>query len=113
MLWEVDEEEKAILQKLMTVRGKELVAKQKERGKTRVKGKRQKWKGETRLQGDILANAENVAEQVIAAKTLMAGDKAASSVMAVLEQHDVDYDPDEDEDNTNQSSSRNSNSRSR
>ena len=70
-----------------------------------MKGKGHKLKGETRLQRDILANADNVAEQVAAAKALKAGDKAASSVMAAQEQHDADYDPDEDEDNTNQSSS--------
>ena len=104
-LWEVDEEEKAILQKGMTAWGKELAAKKKEHEKTRVKGKRQKLKGETRLQRDILANADNVAEQAAAAKALKAGDKAAASVMAAQEQHDADYDPNEDEDNTSQSSS--------
>ena len=82
-LWEVDKEEKAILEKGMTLRGKELVAKKKEREKTRVKGKRQKLKGETRLHRDILANADNVAEQAAVAKALKAGDKAAASVMAV------------------------------
>ena len=111
-LWEVDEEEKAILQKGMTAWGKELAAKKKEREKTRVKGKRQKLKGETRLQRDIFANADNVAEQAAAAKALKAGDKAAASVMAAQEQHDADYDPDEDEDNTSQSSSSSSNSSS-
>ena len=66
----------------------------------------------TRLQRDILANANNVAEQAAAAvKALKAGDKAAASVMAVQEQHDVDYDPDEDEDNSSSSGS-NSSSRS-
>ena len=39
-LWEVDEEEKAILQKGMTAWGKELAAKKKKHEKTRVKGKR-------------------------------------------------------------------------
>ena len=68
-----------------------------------VKGKRQKLKGETRLQRDILANANNVAEQAAAAKALKAGDKAAASVMAVQEQHGAGYEPDEDEDNTSQS----------
>ena len=82
-----------------------------EREKTRVKGKRRKLKGETRLQCDILANANNVAEQAATAKALKAGDKAAASVMAVQEHHDADYDPDEDEDNSSSSSS-NSNSRS-
>ena len=48
-LWDVDEEEKAILQKGMTAWGKELAAKKKEREKTRVKGKQQKLKGETGL----------------------------------------------------------------
>ena len=76
-----------------------------------MKGKRQKLKGETRLQRDILANANNVAEQAAAAKALKAGDTGAASVMAVQEQHDADYDRDEDEDNSSSSSS-NSNSRS-
>ena len=67
----------------MTAWGKELAAKKKEREKTRVKGKRQKLKGETRLQRDILANADNVAEQAATAKALKAGDKAAASVMVV------------------------------
>ena len=111
-LWEVDEEEKAILQKGMTAWGKELAAKKKEREKTRVKGKRQKLKGETSLQRDILANADNVEEQAAAAKALKARDKAATSVMAAHEQHDADYDPDEDEDNTSQSSSSSNNNSS-
>ena len=76
-----------------------------------MKGKRQKLKGETRLQRDVLANANNVAKEVAAVKALKAGDKAAASVMAVQEQHDADYDPDEDEDNSSSSSS-NNNSRS-
>ena len=84
----------------MTVWGKELAAKKKEREKTHVTGKRQKLKGETRLQRDILANADNVAEQAVVAKALKAGDKAAACVMAVQEQHDADYDPDKDKDNT-------------
>ena len=67
-MWGVDEEEKAILQKGMTAWGKELAAKKKEREKMRVKGKRRKLKCETRLQRDILANADNVAEQAAAAK---------------------------------------------
>ena len=74
-----------------------------ERENVRVKGKRQNLKGETRLQRDILANANNVAEQAAAANALKAGDEAAASVMAVQEQHDADYDPHEDKDNTNQS----------
>ena len=104
-LWEVDEEEKAILQKGMTAWGKELAAKEKECEKMRMKGKRQNLKDETRLQRDIVANADNVAEQAAAAKALKAPDKAAALVMAVQEQHDADYDPDENEDNTSQSSS--------
>ena len=44
-----------------------------------VKGKRQNLKGETRLQRDILANADDVAEQAAAAKALKAGDKAGTS----------------------------------
>ena len=51
--------------------------------KTRVKGKLQKLKGETRLQRDILAKANNVAKQAATAKALKAGDKGAASVMAV------------------------------
>ena len=97
------------MQKGMTAWGNNLAAKKKEREKTRVKGKRQNLQGETRLQRDILANADNVAEQAAAAKALKAGDKAASSVMAAQEQHDADYDRDEDEDNTSQSSSSSSN----
>ena len=38
-LWEVDEEEKAILEKGMTALGKELVAEKKEREKKRVKAR--------------------------------------------------------------------------
>ena len=71
-----------------------------------------KLKGETRSQRDILANADNVAEQAAAAKALKAGDKAAASVMAVKEQHDAYYNLDGDEDNTGQSSSSNNNSSS-
>ena len=48
-----------------------------------MKGKRQKLKGETRLQRDILANANNVAEQAAAAKALKARDKAVALVMGV------------------------------
>ena len=77
-----------------------------------MKAKRQKLKGETRLQRDILANADNVAEQAAASKAIKAGDKASASVMAAQEQHDADYDPGEDGDNASQSSSSSSNSSS-
>ena len=82
-LWEIDEEEKTILEKGMTAWGKELAAEKMECKKKRVQGKRQKLKGETRLQRDILANVDNVAKETATTKALKAGDQAATSVMEV------------------------------
>ena len=103
-LWEVSEE-KAILDQGVNARQKDLAAQNKEREKTRVKGKLQTLKGETQLQKEILANADKVEEEGATAKALRAGDKAEAAVMKEQEQHDDDYDPDEDnEDNTSHNS---------
>ena len=112
-LWEVSEEEKAILHQGMTAYQKALAAQKKEREKTRVKGKVQKLKGETQLQKEILANADKVEEQGATAKALRARDKATTAVMKEQERHDEEYDPDENnEDNTSQSSISSSNNSS-
>ena len=80
-LWEVSEVERAILDQGMTAWQKDLAAQKKEHEKTRVKGKVQKLKGETQLQQEILANADQVEEEGATAKALRAGDKVAAAVM--------------------------------
>ena len=77
-LWEVVKEDNVILEKGRTTWGKELAATEKGRKKTRLKGKRQKLKSETRLQRDNLASADHGAEQATVAKLLNAGDKVAA-----------------------------------
>ena len=77
----VSEEEKAILDQGIIAWQKDLAARKKEHEKKHMKGKQHKLKVETKLQKEILANADKVEEEGATAKARRVGDKAATAVM--------------------------------